>query len=198
MKMNWMKLNLLAVVPAALFAFTSCSTTPEGDEAVGVIETADGVAIVETFATTATVSAIDTANRKVTLKFEDGRQTTVKCGPAVANFAQIQVGDRVNAVVTEELAVFLGAGEPPNAEAAAAVALAPIGAKPGGFIADTVRVSATVAAVDAKTRHVTLSLPDGTSKRFKVGKQINLANVKVGENVTVRYTESLAVSVVKP
>jgi len=197
MKTNLLKLAALALVPAALLTFTSCSTTG-GDEAVVELETADGVAIVDTINTSATVTAIDATTRKVTLTTADGKSTTVKCGPQVANFDQLQINDRVDITSTEELAVFLGAGAPPSVTGAAGVALAPIGAKPGGVIANTVEITAQVTAIDAKHRHVTLSLPDGTSKKVKAGKRVNLAAVKVGDSVTAQYTESLAISVVKP
>jgi len=104
----------------------------------------------------------------------------------------------VDITITEELAVFLGAGAPPSAAGATTVALAPVGAKPGGVMADTVQVTAKVTAIDAKKRKVTLALPDGTSKTVKARKQINLAGVKIGDNVTVQHTESLAITVEKP
>jgi len=192
-----LKLAALAWLPAALLTFTSCST-PGGSEQVVALETADGAAIVETTKTTATVTAIDAATRKVTLKLADGKATTVKCGPAVVNFNQIEINDRLNLTITEELAVFLGQGQPPSATAAAGVALAPIGAKPGGVIANTVMITAKIMAIDAKTRKVTLKLPDGSTKIVKVGAKVNLSAVKPGEDVTVQHTEGLAISVEKP
>ena len=197
MKIKLLKLAALAFVPAAMLTFTSCSTTG-GEETTVAMETADGAAIVDTTTTTATVTAIDATTRKVTLTMADGKRTTVKCGPAVVNFPQIQINDRVKITTTEELAVFLGTGAPPSATGATAVALAPVGAKPGGVMADTVQVTAKVTAIDSKTRKVTLALPDGTSKKVKAGKQINLSAVQVGDNVTVQHTESLAITVEKP
>src|SRR5689334_10819583 len=45
----------------------------------------------------ATVTAVDKADRVVTLRGDDGREQTIKCGPEVRNFDQIEVGDRVAA-----------------------------------------------------------------------------------------------------
>jgi Cu/Ag efflux protein CusF len=154
MKTNLLKLAALALLPAALLTFTSCST-PGVYEETATLEKAGGAAIVDTFKATATVTAIDAATRKVTLKLADGGRKTIKCGPAVANFAQIEINDRVSVTITEELAVFLGAGSPPSAAGATTVALAPIGAKPGGMMADTVQVTAKIAAIDVKNRKVT-------------------------------------------
>jgi hypothetical protein len=197
MKPTTLKLATLALLPAAMLTFTSCSTT-SGDEEVAVFETSDGVAIVDTIKISATVTSIDATKRKVTLTMADGKRTTVKCGPEVVNFGQIAINDRVNITMTEELAVFLGAGAPPSAAGAAAVALAPIGAKPGGMMADTLQITAKITAIDAKKRQVTLALPDGSTKTVKAGKKVDLSDVKLGDNVTLQHTEALAISVEKP
>lgn len=196
MKTNLLKLATLALLPVALLTFTSCST-PGDDETSVVLETAAGVAIVDTLTTSATVTAIDAPTRKITLTMAGGARRIVKCGPAVVNFSQIQINDQVKVTLTEELAVFLGAGAAPSAAGAAGVALAPIGAKPGGLIANTIEITAKVTAIDASKRKVTLALPDGTSKTVKAGQQINLAAVKIGDSVTVQHTETLALTVEK-
>src|SRR5262249_31838303 len=159
-----------ALLPAAMVAFTSCSTT-EGTEDVAAIETPGGAIIVDTLTTSAKVTCIDAAKRKLTLVFPDGKKTTYKCGPEVVNFPQIQVGDQVNAKLTEEAAIFIGSGAPPSDVAGAGVALAPVGSKPGGEVVDTAQVTAKVTAVDAKHHKVTLQFADGTSKKVKVGKK---------------------------
>lgn len=200
--MNIMKTNLLKWTGATLFtacalALTSCSTT-SGTEDVDVIETPDGAVLVDTFTTTATVTAVDAAKRKVTLTFPSGSKTTYKAGPEVVNFNQIQVGDKVTATVTEEVAIFIGQGAPPSAAVGAGVALAPVGAKPGGVFVETAQVTAKVTAINAKKRLVTLQLPDGSSKQVKVGKKVNLAAVQLGTDVTVQVSEGLAIAVTKP
>src|SRR5215813_7086884 len=108
------------LLPAVMVVLTSCSTTP-GNEDVVAIETPDGAIIVDSFTTSAKVLAIDTAKRKLTLVFPDGKKTTYKCGPEVVNFPQIQVGDQVNAKLTEEAAIFIGSGAPPSDVAGAGV-----------------------------------------------------------------------------
>src|SRR6185503_6932821 len=101
MKTNLLKLAILAFVPAAMLTFTSCSTTT-GTEEVTALETADGMAIVDTYRINATVTGIDATKRKITLTTADGKRTTVKCGLEVANFSQIQINDRVSVTTTEE------------------------------------------------------------------------------------------------
>ena len=195
-KIHIASLALLAVVPVAMLAFTSCSGT-KGTEDVAAIETPDGAIIVDTFTASATVTAIDAAKRIVTLTSADGKKTTYKCPPEVVNFPQIQVGDQVKATVTEEAAIFIGSGAPPSDVAGAGVALAPVGYKPGGELVDTMQVTAKVTAVDAKQHKVTLQFADGTTKRVKVGKKVDLGAVPVGTDVTVQVSEGLAISVQK-
>ncbi len=197
MKTKTIRLIALALLPAAILAVTSCSTT-SGTEETDVIETPRGAVIVDTFTTTATVAAIESTKREVTLAFPGGSKSTYKAGPEVVNFNQIQVGDHVKAVATEEVAVFIGSGAPSSASAGAGVALAPVGAKPGGVFVETAQVTAKVTAISAKKHQVTLQLPDGSSKQVKVGKQVNLAAVPLGTDVTVQVSKGLALSVQKP
>ena len=60
-------------------------------------------------------------------------------------------------------------------------------------------MTATVQAIDLKNRIVTLKGPKGEVRDIKVGKEaVNLPQLKVGDLVTVKYYESLAVEVMKP
>ena len=201
------KFTALALLPAAVIAFTSCSSTPHccstpqvKSSAAAVYEPGvPGGIMVETYKETATVTGIDKANRKVTLVTPDGTKSTVKAGPEVANFDQIEVGDQVKAIVTDELVIFVRKpGEPAGDGAASVVALAPIGDKPGGLMADTVEFTAKVKSVDLKRHRATLQFPDGTSKTFKVRKDVELTKETVGVDVVIRTTEAIAVSVKKP
>ena len=60
-------------------------------------------------------------------------------------------------------------------------------------------MTATVEAIDLEKRLVTLKGPKGETKTITVGPEArNLPQVKVGDLVTVKYYESMAVEVVKP
>jgi hypothetical protein len=76
--------------------------------------------------------------------------------------------------------------------------LAPKGAKPGGVMAETVQVTATVKAIDLAARKATLQFPDGTTKVLPVRQDVNLSARRVGEKVVIRSTETLAITVEKP
>ena len=201
MKTKLLKFATIAIMPAAMLALTSCSSTPQGEGStmVAAQKGVPGGVIVETYKVTATVTAVDAASRKVTLTMADGSKTTVKAGPEVVNFDQIQVGDQVKATVAEQLVVFVRKnGEPANDGEAAAVALAPVGAKPGVVMANTVEVTAKVEAIDLGRRKATLRFPDGQSKTFRVRPDVDMTKAKLGDEVVIRTTEAVAISVEKP
>ncbi len=199
-----LNLTTLALLLAAMLALTSCSSTSseppvETTSATSFQEGVPGGVRVDTHKVTAKVTAIDTANRKVTLVTRDGEKTTVKCGPEVINFDQIRVGDQLNVTVAEEVAAYMAKeGATPTDGAAALVALAPKGAKPGGVVASTVQVTAKVIAIDLQRHKATLQFPDGTTRKVTVREDVDLTKRRVGEEVVIRTTEILALAVEKP
>ncbi len=192
---------LACAVSAGAWTFTSCSSTPKGEAttAAAYQEGVPGGVLVDTFKTTATVTGIETANRKVTLVSPEGKKTTYTAGPEVINFDQIRVGDQLKVTVAEQLVVYLAdKGAPPATGAADLVALAPKGAKPGGLMVSTTQITAKVKAIDLKKHKATLEFPDGATKTFPVRKDVDLTQRKVGEEVVIRTTDALAISVEKP
>ena len=157
-----------------------------------------GGVMVDTVTVSAEVTAIDAVNRTATLQEPDGETFTVTVGPEAVNFDQVRVGDTVKATLTEALVVFLdeeGAAAPDGA--AAMVALAPKGAQPGGVVAQTVQVTATVAAIDTANRTATLQFEDGSTQTFPVRDDIDLSQRKAGEKVVFQVTEMIAIDVEK-
>ncbi len=201
MKPITLKLTATILLPAALLAFSSCSTEPKAETpnwTASQYGVAGGVKI-ETRRVTATITGVDKATRKVTLVTKDGAKQTFTTGPEVANFAQLEVGDQVKATVTEQLVVFVREpGQRSDDGGAAVVALAPLGEKPGALMASTVEITARVKAIDVKHRKATLIFPDGTTKPFQVRPDVDLTKHRVGDEVVIRATEAIAISVEKP
>ncbi len=193
-----MKTTALALLPAVMLAISSCSSSIPGEQSTSVRKTSTSTTVVDTFKASATVTAIDTSTRKIKLTLSDGSRKTVKCGPEVRNFSQIHINDRVNVVVTEQIAAYLDKGKTPGASGATAVALAPLGTKPGVVMADTVRATVRITAIDSTTRKVTFITKEGKSETLEVGDHIDLNKVKVGDSVTIRQTEAVAVTVERP
>jgi hypothetical protein len=190
---------LNAVLIAALLAFAACAHRPPPPTVeTTVIETPTGAEIIETIQLTAIVTGINYDTRQIVLLGPGGNEVTYKVDKNAVNFGQIKVRDQVRATVTEKLAVSLSKDKAPaSAGVAATVVLAPKGAMPGGVVAATSEVTATVTAVDAKARKVTLQFVDGTSDTVTVGKAIDLSKVSPGDSVTARLTESVAIAVEK-
>lgn len=66
-------------------------------------------------------------------------------------------------------------------------------------LSETVEATATVEAIDQSTREVVLRDAQGHQMLVKVGPEVrNLAQVKPGDRVVVRFTEGFAAEVVKP
>jgi hypothetical protein len=190
------KLNLAASIP---FVPIEGRWTADTGRAAGIVNGVPGGTEVQTYELTATVAAIDKAARKVTLVSPEGIKKTVKVGPDAINFDQVRVGDQLKITATEELVVQMaGSDESADDRAAAVAVLAPKGAKPGGVVAETTRITATVTAIDAEKRTATLRFEDGSTKTFPVRSDVDLAKRKVGEKVVFRLTETLAISVAKP
>ena len=205
MKTNSLNLTVLALLPAAMLTLTSCSSTPtppppaEGTSRSAYQEGVPGGVIVNSLKVSARVTAIDKADRKLTLLGPDGEKSTVTVGPEAVNFDQIRVGDLVNATVTEQLVVSLKDKDAPSVGGESGVVmLAPKGARPGGLAAGTTTVMAKVMAIDQKKRTATLRFEDGSTKTFPVRSDVDLKQRKVGEQVTFRVTEKIAIDVEKP
>lgn len=208
---------IVTTLLAALFICTACTATPppqkpaqeakpsssrlptvQGKSAVVLEEGVPGGVIVNTLNLTARVTAIETANRKVTLLGPDGNTFNVKVGPEAVNFDQVQVGDLLDITVTEELVVYLDKYELSEPDGSGGiVALAPKGARPGGVIAETSQVTAIVTAIDSIGRKATLQFPDGRLKTIPVRDDIDLSQYKAGEKVVFQVTEMIAISVKK-
>ena len=71
---------------------------------------------------------------------------------------------------------------------------------PAGVVREREAVmTATVVAIDLQQRIVTLKGENGEVRDIKVGEEaVNLPQVKVGDLVTVKFYESIAVEVIKP
>ena len=74
-----------------------------------------------------------------------------------------------------------------------------VGSAPGkAGVAQTVQVTATIAAIDKATRDVTLKGPQGNEIVVTAGSEVkNFDNMKVGDQVNAQYVEALTVELKK-
>lgn len=91
--------------------------------------------------------------------------------------------------------VALGVSAPALAQEAAMLATGKGAAEEG----DAVEVRATVKAIDAAKRALTLALPDGTSTTVTVPASVpNFSSITVGSTVVARYYEAAAFAISRP
>ena len=191
-----MKLFRMMLTGIMLLGLTSVAITQQKDSDNGGTP---GRVSVDVIKLTGTVKAVDLEKKTVTVEGSGGRVETIDAKDA-RNLEQVKVGDKVTVRYTQALAVFVTKGdEPPSTSDKQTVQLAPKGQKPGGVVARTIQLTGTVQSVDARKRMVDVRVPAGDVRSFKVDPRVkNLSQVKKGDQVVLRYTESVALSVVKP
>jgi len=187
MRMAW-----IGGVAACALALAACATdtVPAGPPPSGTLAE-------QTVTASATVEKIDQKTRQVTLRRADGSTVSFKAGPEVRNLAQVKKGDEVVVAYHESLAYEVRrAGEAtPGAELAEAAARAEPGQRPGAMGAQQLTVTSTIEAIDRRAGTVTLKRADGETFTTKVRDPSKLELVRVGDLVTLTYTEAIAVSV---
>ncbi len=147
-----MKKKLIALATAVTLGFSGALFAQPGTGKV--LEAGGGGELVSV---SATVQAVDQANRIVTLKGPEGEVFDLKVGPEVKNLPQVKVGDVVVAKYFEAVAIEVRKGGLGirSAESQTAVSRAEPGQRPAGAIATTTTVVANVLKVDAAKHIVT-------------------------------------------
>jgi hypothetical protein len=147
---------------------------------------------------TAMVTALDQKTRAITIKTQDGVESTFTVDPAVKNLAQVNVGDTIVATYVEALAYEVKKGGTAGASAMAAGGTAEPGKKPAGAIGRQVTVTVSIDAIDPSVPSVTFKGPQGNTRTIKVRDPKKLEGVSVGDTVEITYTEALALKIDKP
>jgi hypothetical protein len=152
--------------------------------------------VAQTVKLTATITAIDKATRDVTLKGPQGNELTVTAGPEVKNFANMHVGDQVDAQYVEAVTLELkkgGGQKVARTEQAGAKGAKP-GEQPAGVVGRQVTIVADVIAVDPAKQSVTLRGPQRTVS-LAVSDPEQFKRIAVGDQVEATYTQALAIAV---
>jgi Cu/Ag efflux protein CusF len=173
------------------FALALCLGATNGSAAQREISTSRSETI------TAKVKKIDLKTREVTLVGEDAVETTFKAGDDVRNLDKVKVGDVVSTTLDQSLTLWLlKEGDPaPELSVGSDVYRAQKGQKPGGMMTTDLTGIATVEAIAADKKFVTLKGPKGNVVKLAVRNPDNLEGVTVGTKVGFAYSETLAISV---
>jgi Cu/Ag efflux protein CusF len=148
---------------------------------------------------TATIQAIDSTARTVTLRDEQGQEDTYSVGPEVKRFDELKVGDKVKMTYYESVVLQVrkpgeAGGQPatPTADAAATRGKGPM---PGATIGVQEKMTVTVKAIDPALPSVTVTTPDGRTVTRKVENKKNIEGLKVGDQVDITYTRAVLTQV---
>jgi hypothetical protein len=156
-----------------------------------------GRVITSTARSEAIVESVNRETREIRVVDAEGNIHSFVASDMVANFDQIEPRDRIVTEYLESVAVFVAPEGMPEMGDAGLVEVAPLGEKPGVMMADTFMVAATIEAIDAAGRIVTLRNEDGFQTEIRVADDIDLNEIAVGDQVRMRLTEAVAISVVE-
>jgi len=147
----------------------------------------------------AMIEMVDPASRILVINGPGG-PAAILCGPEVRNFDQIHAGEKVKMTYKSALAAAItkSKAKPTETYDAGAVT-APLGAKPGAAVGQTITTTVRIESVDTSFDTVSFKRPDGFVRTIAVespeGKKF-MRTLKKGDLVDVAYTEALAISVV--
>ena len=148
----------------------------------------------ETITVTATVTALDHASRRATLKTADGRELTTTVSPEVKRLDQIKVGDTITARYDETVILrLMKPGEAAVNSATGGVA-AGAGAKPSATVTAQRSITATITAIDPAVPSITLVGPEKRTYTHKVADREALKQVKVGDRLDITFAATVLVS----
>jgi len=152
--------------------------------------------VAQTVKMTATITAIDKSTRDVTLKGPQGNEVTITVGPDVKNFANMKVGDQVDAQYVEAVTLELkkGGGQKVERTEQTAVKGAKAGEQPAGVAGRQVTVVADVIDVDPAKQTITLRGPKRTVV-LPVSDPEQFKRVAKGDQVEATYTQAFAIAV---
>ena len=142
---------------------------------------------------TASVEAIDSSNREVTVKKPDGTYDVFYVPPGMKRFDTLKIGDKVTARYYENMVLTLKKpGEAPKDSGNAAVTRSKEGA--AGTMAHQRTITATITAIDMKVPSITFTGPNNWKYSTRVEDKEALSKVKVGDKVDITWTEAMILS----
>lgn len=195
--MNTLRIATLSLAAAMILGCQSNDElSTDYDRTEVYAEGVPGGAVGEIEELTASVTAVDPVKRTFTLKDDQGNSRTFQAPAEMHNFDQLKTGDRVRAMVAlERIAYLREPGETANDGAAGVLATAPLGAKPGMLVADTMEITAVVKGMDTTLRTATLQFADGSERTIKVRPDVEMKTEYLGREVVLRMTSAVAVQV---
>jgi hypothetical protein len=142
-----------------------------------------------------TVVSVDKAKRTVVFRGPQGNEVEMQVPPEAPNFDQVKKGSVFKMKYAEAVAVAITTGGAPSKSEEEKVTVGKKGANPGGSAIRTRTISGVVESIDQTNRYVALRGPHKTVS-LKVGPDVNLNELQVGNRIAIAYTQALAIEMV--
>lgn len=158
-----------------------------------------GAVLAEAVETVVMVRAVNHVARTVTIETPSGELETIVVPPEAQNLDQVYPGAKFRVRYLQSVAVYISpTGGQPGAGEGTAMELAEKGATPGGVIVNVKQLQARVEEIDYSARTVVLTGPEGKRVKVAVDERVErFGEIQPGDIVVVRYTESLAMKMIK-
>ncbi|MGU5814979.1 hypothetical protein ACV1EC_08760 [Aeromonas hydrophila] len=180
---------------AGLLSLSTCLA--QAAEVATEVATAPGKAnLVEAVSAQATVTAIDMASRKVSLKNAAGEAFDIVAGEQVTNLANLKVGDVVALRYLQmlDLELLKGTAGVRKRIVEAAAGKAEAGEKPGAGIGKKVTIYGDVIAVDKGQQTITVKGVDHTLV-LKVHNPAQFALIAKGDQIKAVQTQAVGIGI---
>ena len=180
----------MSITTAAVLTMALCVTSAPAASGQQTITKGKSVS------STATIQAIDSTARTVTLKDQNGQEDTYTVGPAVERFSEFKVGDSVKTTYYESVVLQIRkAGGTPGAASTSGAVTPGTGALPAGTMGLQDKMTVTVKSIDADAPSITVTTSDGRTVTRKVEEKKNLEGVNPGDLVDITYTRAVLMSI---
>ena len=185
MSMNFIRASALI---SLLFAFCCGAIAQVRDQATAsqVIESV------------VTVVDVDRQARVVTVRGPEGEMTVFKVPEEAQNLDLVNPGARFQVRYLVSVAVAISKGGSASASSGRTVTMAPKGDIPGGVIVNVNQITGVVESVDYDKRLMSVRGPQGNLLVVTADQEVQgLDQIQVGDTISVEYTESLAMQMIK-
>ena len=143
---------------------------------------------------TATVEAIETSTREVTLKKSDGTYTVARVGKDIARFDTLKIGDKVTAKYYDNIVLRLKAPGEPDTDTQSAATTKAASGKAATTVGAQRTITATITAIDQSVPSITFKGPNNWTYSSRVEDKAALAKVKVGDRLDITWTAAMILS----
>lgn len=183
-----MKNSLAVVLGLVALVFSGLAPAQEKDSAV----------VVDSIEAVVTIVDVDRDQRTVTVRGPGGQLAEVAVPPEAQNLDQVHPGSRFRVRYLQSIAVSIKKGGAASSSAGRTVKMAPKGDTPGGIVVNMRQIAGVVESIDYATRLVSLRGPEGRLLIFTVDEAVEgLEQVQTGDSISVEYTESIAMRMIK-